>query len=69
MEIADLKKDNAEIKDELKKKASDDKIDELLEEIQKKDEKIVILQDKVAVLSKVVDKLKKDTEANEQYSR
>ena len=67
--IADLKKDNAEIKEELKKKASNDKIDELLEEIRKKDEKIVILQDKVAVLSKVVDKLKKDTEANEQYSR
>ena len=67
--ISELKQDNIEIKDELRRKASEAKIDELIEEIRLKDEKIAILESKNMLLEKAVKSLESRSEANEQYSR
>lgn len=65
-----------EVKTELHSKASNEKIDKLIEEIKKKDEKIdnlqervEILESKVAVLQNTVNLLERKADDNEQYSR
>ena len=58
-----------QIKVDLEGKATVSKIDELLAEIRAKDNKIILLESKVAVLENTVDLLKGKCDDNEQYSR
>ena len=65
-----------EVKDDLKNKASNERIDILIDEIKKKDEKIQnlenrveILESKVSVLQNTVNLLERKADDNEQYSR
>ena len=68
-EFEKLNKLIADIKSDLEGKATTNQLDKLFQEIRAKNEKIELLESKVAVLENAVNLLKQKCDDNEQYSR